>query len=188
MDVREAIQSRRSIRKFKQQSIEKEKIQLILDSGRLAPTGHNTQPGRYIVVDDPHQIGKIAAACNHQPFVAKAPLLIVLLGDLSCRVKGMDEGADVLDAQFSGPREKIIRDAAIVGDHLALQAQELGLGVCWVGDYEQLPMRQALQSPPSHYIVVIFAMGYPDEDPSPRPRRPLNELVYHNVYGQVENS
>ncbi len=183
MDVREAVLTRRSIRRFRQQPVEDEKIQIILDSGRRAPTGHNTQPGRFIVIDDLDQIRKVGEACNNQPFVTRAPLLIVLLGDLACRNKDAVADSEILDPVFADQREKIIRDTAIVGDHMALQAHALGLGVCWVGDFEQLPMRAVLSSPASHYILAIFAMGYPDEDPAPRPRKALDDCVFYNRYG-----
>ena len=184
MDVREAILTRRSIRKYKMQPVEQDKIQTILDSGRRAPTGHNTQPGRFVVVEDPDQIRKIGAACNNQPFVTRAPLLIVLLGDLSCRKKEAGLHDDILDPVYTDQREKVIRDTTIVGDHMALQAHALGLGVCWVGDFEQIPMRAVLESPASHYILAIFAIGYPDEEPGPRPRKEIHDLVSYNTFGQ----
>ncbi len=188
MSVREAIETRRSVRKYKKTSVEKDKVEMILDSARLAPTGHNTQPGRYMVVDDPDQIERIAAACNHQSFVAHAPLLIVLLADLAGRVKDAQLDTEVMDPVYSEQREKVIRDTAIAGSFLMLQAHDLGLGICWVGDYEQIPMRKALNSPASHYILGIFAIGYPDEEPAARPRKPLESMLSFQSYGKQDRS
>lgn len=185
MNVREAIESRRSIRKYLPAPVETEKIRLVLDSGRLAPSGHNTQPSRFLVLRDPEIIAKVGAACNHQPFVMKAPLLIVVLGDLKCRYQGAGDPVDILDDRFTDERQRIIRDCTIAGQTMILQAWDLGLGTCWVGDFEQLPMRLVLGVPADHFILSILVMGYPAESPNPRPRRALAEIVYEGSFGQA---
>lgn len=177
MKVREATQDRRSIRKYKDIPVEKDKIEIMLDSARLAPSGSNTQPARWMVIQNRHTIQRICKACRDQPFVKDAPLVLVLLGDLSCRVKDAEGEMDVLSDQYQQERERIIRDCAISGQQMVLQAFELGIGTCWVGDFTQPSMRKALNIPSDHYVLAIFTAGYPDEKPSPRQRHSLKSVV-----------
>ena len=184
MDVRETIVSRRSIRTFADTPVEEELLHRVLDSARLAPSGNNTQPWRFIVVRSRSQRENIEAVCNNQKWMLSAPVFIVCCADLSVRQKHSAE--TVIDETSPGKAVKqIIRDTAIAVEHLVLQAEACGLGTCWVGDFLQKDIRPVLGIPGNHYVVAVIPIGYAAETPSPRPRKPLDTLLFHESWGKT---
>ncbi len=175
-----AIDARRSIRKYKNQEVEEEKINELLESARLAPSGSNTQPSHFIVVRSNENREKIARVSHNQKWMLTAPVHIVCIADLGCRIK---------ESHFSinenSPQEEvkqIIRDTSIAIEHIALQAVELGLGTCWVAWYTQEEFRPILNIPEDKYVVCVLTVGYPDEAPNYRPRKLLKEIVHYEKW------
>ena len=156
MDVREAIQKRRSIRRFKPDTVSDELIQQLLESARLAPSGSNTQPWRFIVIKDAETRQKLQTASYNQRHVGQAPVIIACCADIKAFGE-FPERIDELIAAGALPaktREVFVpslkkggmsadikwhlliaatgnTDIAI--EHMVLQAVELGLGTCWYG-------------------------------------------------------
>jgi len=186
MDVQEAITARRSIRKYEDRPVEDEKLRLLLEAARLAPSGSNTQPTGLIVIRSPEQRQAVSLACNNQKFIATAPVLIAVLGDLKCRVDGRGQTLDINATRFTDERQRIIRDCAIAGEQIVLQAEELGLGTCWVADFIQEEIRRVLGAPSDQYVLAVIAVGYPAEAPAARRRKALTEMVWHELFGQKE--
>ncbi len=186
MEVREAIQSRRSIRKYQNRPVEAEKLTMLLDSAHLAPSGKNAQPCSFIVIQDPAQRQAVYNTCGRYDYLLEVPLLIALVGDLKSRVKAESKPMDIMAEQYTEERHRIIRDCAIAGDHLVQQAQELGLGTIWVGNFTQEAIRETLRAPKDNYVLALLAIGYPAESPEPRPRKPVADTVYYDYYGQRE--
>jgi len=175
-----AIEARRSIRKYKNQEVEEEKIIELLESARLAPSGSNTQPSHFIVVKSKENREKIAKVSHNQKWMLTAPVHIVCVADLQCRIK---EGH--ISINELSPEEEvkqIIRDTAIAIEHIALQAVESGLGTCWVAWYTQEEFRPVLNIPEDKYVVCVLTVGYPDEAPNPRPRKSLKEIVHYEQW------
>lgn len=185
MKVKDAIESRRSIRKYEDRPVEEEKINLLLEAARLAPSGSNTQPTSLIVIRDPEQRQAVSEVCDKQPFIAAAPVLIAVLGDLECRVDGHGQTLDINATRFTDERQRIIRDCAIAGEHIVLQAQELDLGTCWVAEFVQEEIRRVLRAPADHYVLAIIAVGYPAEIPERRKRKPLSGMVWYERFGRT---
>jgi nitroreductase len=180
MDVVEAIGRRRSIRKYASEPLEPGTLVELLDAARHAPSGNNTQPWRFLVIEEPGQRRHLARACHDQQWMATAPVHIVVGADLGIRTAA----AGRFDEETPGMEAKrVIRDTAIAVDHLMLRAVELGLGTCWIGWYLQDDIRPLLGIPESVFVLGVIVVGRPLEQPPPRPRRPLAELVYAGTWG-----
>ena len=116
------IEMRRSIRKYIDKPVEDEKIAEILESARLAPSGNNTQPWQYIVVKSEEMKQKIMEASNNQKWMMTAPVFIVSVADVRCRIK---EDISINDNSSQDEVKRIIRDTAISTGYMLLQANNL---------------------------------------------------------------
>lgn len=173
MNMKE-IAARRSVRRYTDCPVERKLILKILEAARLAPSGSNTQPWRFIVVESPELKRRIVRADHNQEWMLTAPVFLVCTGDLHCRV----ENPGPVNEDSGLPELKqVIRDTAIAVGYLLLEAEYLGLSTCWTGWYDQEEMHRALDLPPETYIAGVVTLGYGAEQPAPRPRKPLKELV-----------
>lgn len=175
------IRTRRSIRDYTDKPVEDEKILQLLESARLAPSGSNTQPWHFIVVKSESGREMLAEASHKQKWMFSAPVLIVCVGDIRCRIK---DDADI-SLNENSPQEElkqIIRDMSISVGHMMLEAQSLGLGTCWVAWFTQENIRPLLNIPEDKYVVGILTVGYAKEAPAARPRRQLEEIVHHEKW------
>ncbi len=179
MELEKVIAQRRSIRKFLDKPVEREKINMCLEAARLAPSACNSQPWHYVVLDDPKTK---ADFCNEvftgvykmSQWAAKAPVLIAVVsdrGNFTSRV-----------GNFFRKTEFFLVDQGISGEHLVLRAHDLGLGTCWIGWLNSDKAAQFLHLPKGKKIEHLFALGYPAEDPAPRPRAALTEIVSYNKF------
>jgi nitroreductase len=175
------IEMRRSIRKYIEKTVENEKITEILESGRLAPSGNNSQPWRYIVVKSDEMRQKVMEASHNQKWMLTAPVFIVCVADVRCRIK---EDIDVYldDNSPQDEVKRIIRDTSISVGYMLLQASNLGLGTCWVGDFTQKEIRPVLNIPSDKYVVGVITIGYPNENPKARPRKNLEDIVHYECW------
>ena len=206
MDVSEVIRTRRSIRKFKPDTISDEKIKLLLESARFAPSGTNTQPWRFIVVKDDDTKTKLQKAAHNQRHVKRAPVIIVCCADLKAfkefpvRVDELiasgalpERTRDVFIPYLKKGLDTVTKDAlmvaaaanlAIAVEHIVLQAVEIGLGTCWIRWYEDEKVKEILDMPEHIEVMALLPVGIPDEDPSPRPRLSLDKIVFSEKYGE----
>ncbi len=156
------IAERRSIRKYKDTPVPKEQVELLIKAATLAPSGHNTQPWRFFVIEDEEVRAKAAKADHDQEWLKTVPVLIACVADSTLR-----DDRDMM---------RVVRDTSIAAEHILLQAQHMGLGSCWTGWYEQEDMRQILGVDDTCFVVGVLAVGYADEDPEARPRKDLGEV------------
>ncbi len=172
------IEMRRSIRKYTDKPVEDKKLNEVLESGRLAPSGNNTQPWRYIVVRSEKMRQNVMVASHNQKWMLTAPVFIVCVADIRCRIK---ECIDVYldDNSPEDEVKRIIRDTSISVGYMLLQANNSGLGACWVAEFTQEEIRPVLNIPSDKYVVGVITIGYPDETPKPRPRKKLEDIVYY---------
>ncbi|HII07736.1 MAG TPA: nitroreductase [Methanotrichaceae archaeon] len=164
MDVSEAIQKRRSIRKYQGRQIEEEKLDRVLEAGRLAPSARNLQEWKFVIVRDEARRKRIAEAAKGQTFVGEAPVVIA-----AC--------ATVTDYVMTCGQLTYPIDLAIAVDHMTLKAVEEGLGTCWIGAFYEEEVKKVLNIPPEVRVVALLPIGYPDESPNPRPRKEMEEIV-----------
>ncbi len=165
------LKGRRSIRRYKPDPVPEEMITQILEAGRWAPSASNRQPWTFIVVQDAAMRREVA---QHAAFffirwahVEEAPLLIVLCGD----------------ARNPAYRQYLHEDIGLAGGQMMLQAHALGLGTCWLGGVDKPAIASALGLPPRMEVIGLLTVGFPDEDPPPPDRKPLEEIVHYDMYG-----
>ncbi len=175
MDIFQVIRDRRSIRKYKDLPVERETIEQVLDAARLAPSWKDMQCWRFLVLTEAEQRAAVLEAFpDDNPgkrAIATAPVVIVVCADP--RESGVENGI-----------EYYIADTAIAFEHLCLSAHALGLGSCWMGWYDEAKIKQALHIPDEIRVVGLTPLGYPDQEPKPRPRKQLNEIAFFNTWGE----
>jgi len=173
LDIFQAFRDRRSIRKYKDTPVEREKIGKILDAARLAPSWKNLQCWRFLVLIDAGRRTKVLEAFPDdnpgKKAIAMAPVLIVVCGNPA--ESDVENGIDYF-----------VADVAIAFEHLCLAAHALGLGTCWMGWYNENRIKQALGIPADIRIIGITPLGYPDQEPKPRPRKELSEIVFYDEW------
>ena len=166
MEFAELIQKRYSVRAYKPDPVEEEKLKQVLEAMRLAPTAANRQPFRFIVI---HTKGREAELRRiyHRGWFVQAPLVICACG-VPAQNWVRDDGKNYNDV-----------DVAIAMDHLILAAADQGLGTCWIGAFDSAAAREVLGLPDGVEPVAFTPLGYPADQPGPKERKPLEELVRH---------
>lgn len=199
LTTKEAIERRRSIRKFKQDPIPEKDLMEILNAARLAPSGCNAQPWRFKLVKDNETKIKLSQAAYNQSFIAQAPVVIVCCADLNgylnAKVSGIqdlgkigaveDRIVQILEKRTTnlktvpieniGP--EISLNVAIAVEHMVLRALDFGLGTCWVRLLDTQKINEIFGWDEKIYTVALLPIGYPREDPPPRRRMELNDLL-----------
>lgn len=172
MDFLQLAKKRYSVRRYETRPVEKEKLDRILEAGRVAPTGANRQPHRLIVVQEASGLERLKKAAN----VYGAPLAIIVCADHSVSWKRHYDGKDVADI-----------DSAIVTDHMMLEATELGLGTLWVCHFNPEVLKKEFNIPANVEPMSILGIGYAaDAAQSPdrheRLRLPYEDFVFYESY------
>ena len=175
------IKMRRSIRKYINKSVEDEKIIQLLESARLAPSGSNTQPWHFIIVKSEVTREKLAEVSHNQKWMISAPIFIVCVSDIRCRISE-DVGISLNEDSPQEELKQIIRDTAISIGHILLEADNLGLGTCWVAWFIQEEIRPILNIPADKYVVGIITLGYANEEPKARPRKKIEEIAHYESW------
>ena len=174
MDVFQAINDRRSIRKYKDVPVEWEKVGQVLEAARLAPSWKNMQCWRFLVLNSPAKKDALLSAFPEEnpgkKAIAQAPVAIVVC-------------ADPDQSEVENGIEYYIADTAIAFEHICLAAHELGLGTCWMGWYDEAAVKEKLGIPAGIRVVGVTPLGYPDQEPRQRPRKDLTEIAYYNDWG-----
>ena len=203
LTTKEAIENRRSIRKFKPDPIPEEHITALIDAARLAPSGCNAQPWRFKVVQDSETKRKLAQAAYDQSFLAQAPVVLVCCADVKGYLKGTVSGIQEL-GQTGSIDDRIVKillrrtsqmdtqmkvmskeqlgarmafNIAIAVEHIVLRALDFGLGTCWVRLIEEQKVREIFGWDDNLFVVALLPIGYPGESPVPRKRLPIQALI-----------
>ncbi len=199
LTTKEAIEKRRSIRKFKSDPIPQEHITALLDSARLAPSGSNSQPWRFKVVHDRDTRLQLAQASYKEPFIAEAPVVFVCCIDLKSFIDGTVSGIQDLGriGAVQGRIVKIIADRteryspvdieeltprialnlAIAVEHIVLRALDFGLGSCWIRLLNGKAIKEIFGWGRNIHVVALLPVGYPAESPPPRRRLKIEEIL-----------
>lgn len=175
------IENRRSIRKYKDKKVESQKLMQLIESARLAPSGSNTQPWHFIIVESEETKMKLTIADHNQLWMMTAPVFIVVVADIRCRISG---DVDLrIDENSPEPEVKqIIRDTAIAIEHILLEAESLALSTCWTAWFKQDDIRPILGIPEDKFVCGIITVGYGDEQPAQRPRHALEDIVRYEKW------
>lgn len=178
MEFMDLVLKRRSIRKYKADSVPEEKLKYVLETARIAPSWGNRQCWRYIIVTDeplrkkiierappPHAEGR---PIRPRDWAAQAPIIIVGCADPT--KSGDKEG-----------KPYYLLDMGISMEHLILAAAEQGLGTCWIGGgFDETVVKEALGIPKGIRVVALTPLGYPDEVTEPKPRKTIEEITSRN--------
>jgi nitroreductase len=181
MDLYDAIAARKSVRKYRPDAVPEAVLERVLDAGRLAPSGHNRQPWRFVVVREEGRRKALAdAAASHNAFIAEAPVVLAFLGLLAY------DGAPAPGDQTRGTWtwDMYIRyNVSIAGAYVTLAAAAEGLGTCWINNYDEDLVREILKIPEGYALVCLMTLGYAAEEPRPKPRLPLAEIRFDEEVG-----
>ena len=171
MDFYDAVKTRRSYRIFKADIPEDEKVERILNSGRLAPTWANTQCVSYIVVQKPENVKAVWEAVGQAQKFAQAPMFIV--GVVSEKASGTNSNGE----KYYGV------DFGICFEHLILAATAEGLGTCWIGWFNEGKVKLALGIPEDYKVMGITPLGYPVKPKGEiTERKSLDKIVHYEKF------
>jgi len=164
MDFFELVQKRYSVRAYKPDPVEDDKLGQVLEAARLAPTASNRQPFQIIVIHTAGRETELRRIYGKSWF-AQAPLLIAI-----CAIPAQSwirrDGKNYADV-----------DVTIATDHLILAATNLGLGTCWVAAFDPAAAREVLHLPADVEPIAFTPLGYPADQPGAKERKVLSELV-----------
>ncbi|MBE3140738.1 MAG: nitroreductase family protein [Thermoplasmata archaeon] len=177
--ILELIISRQSDRKYSDKPVEKEKLDRIIEAGRMAPSACNAQPWKFIVVTEPMLISKIAEAASAKligmnTFVAQAPVQLIVVREkpnMSSKVGGTIKNKD-----YS------LIDIGIASENICLQARAEGIGSCIIGWFDEKMLRKLLAIPRSKRVELIITIGYSLSDHREKKRKPPEETISYNKY------
>ncbi len=188
MEVLETIRKRRSIRQYKSDPVDDETLKKILESARWAPSWKNTQCWRFIVVRDSNLKAAIADCLIKSKrgdtlvdnagtkAIKQAPILIVACAELG--KTGLNAGVFATDKG-----DWYMFDTALAMQNLVLAAQAMGLGTVHLGLFDAKKVAKILEVPEGFCVVSMTPLGYPDEQPTARPRKELSEIVFYDKFG-----
>lgn len=204
METIDAMKARRSIRRFKPDPVSDEIVKELLEAARLAPSGVNCQPWRFVVVKSQEGKNKLSEA-TPLPFVTEAPVVLVCCIEMQATGKEqtyvrakelLDSGAfqgtplENLDPEAYASRRQMDESAAksylslntaIAIEHIALRAADLGLGTCWVMMMDPKKIKAAFELEENLQVMALMPVGYPEKLPLPRPRLSLEDILIKTV-------
>ncbi|KZX10298.1 nitroreductase family protein [Methanobrevibacter filiformis] len=167
MDFFDIIKERYSVRGYKPDEVEKEKLDKVLEAGIIAPTGVNFQPFKIFVIDTKKNKEALEKIYPQKWFV-EAPLVLCVAADKSKAWNRPWDGKNIADI-----------DATIVMDHIILAATALGLGTCYIAAFKKYAAIKFLDLDEEYEPVLFTPLGYPDVERTDRPRKSVNELVVY---------
>ena len=173
MNLLEIIKNRRSIRVFKKQDIPPDIIEKLLEAARWAPSAGNVQPWAFVVVSSQKMKQSLSMAAFGQKTLEEASVVIVVCAD------------EKLAEQSYGVRGKslfCIQDTAAAIQNILLTAYSLGLGSCWIGAFKEDEIKKAIKAPKEMRPIAMIPIGYPNEAPSARSRRPVSEIMHKETF------
>ncbi|HDI02679.1 MAG TPA: nitroreductase family protein [Candidatus Aenigmarchaeota archaeon] len=174
MDVFEAIRGRRSIRNYEDKPVEPEKIGMLLEACRWAPSAGNRQPWEVIVVDDPEIIERLARASLDQMWMTTAPVILAMCMNMNILKGTYGERSEMYALESMG----------MAIQNIMLTAYSLGLGTCCVAAFEEDEVMEILNCLKIIKPVALITVGYPAEEPPAPERDDITSFSYYNSYGK----
>jgi nitroreductase len=199
LTTKEAIEKRRSIRRFRPDTVPDDVLVELLNAARLAPSGSNAQPWRFKIIKDRDIREKLVKAAYDQSFIAEAPVVLVCCADIGSYLNGVASGLQDLGRigavedrighivlerthrmkalSYDQFGQRIAFNVAIAIEHIVLRAMDFGLGTCWVRLIDEQEIRAIFGWGETVSVVALLPVGYPDESPAPRKRRTVEEVL-----------
>ncbi len=173
MDLLEIIRNRRSIRSYKKRDLPQDIIEKLLEAARWAPSAGNVQPWGFVVASSRKIKQSLSMAAFGQKDLEEASVVIVVCAD------------EKLAEQSYGVRGKslfCLQDTAAAIQNIMLTAYSLGLGSCWIGAFKEDEIRQVIKAPKEMRPIALIPVGYPNEAPPARSRRPVGEIMHKETF------
>ena len=164
MDVFTAISQRSSVRAYKPTHVEEDKLRKILEAARLSPSASNRQDWKFVVAKNRETKKKLAQAAFGQSFIGEAPVVIVACGTEPKAMMACGQPTHTVNV-------------SIACTYMILEAYELGLGTCWIGAFNENEVKEILNIPRHVRAVAMTPVGYPDEPPSKKSRKSLDQII-----------
>ena len=164
MDVKDAITSRNSIRRYTESVIPEEELSDLFRALQMAPSASNGQNWEFVFVGDRGLKKRLVSACSNQKFVGECSYFIAGLSDPAFKWHMVD--------------------ITIAMTNFTLQAVELGYGTCWVGAFDEMMVKEVLGVPENRKVVICMAFGKADMKAVPRDRKPIDTFVFLDRYGR----
>lgn len=189
--VIQQLKERKSVRVFTDRQIAPAEVSAILEAAVNAPTAGNQQLYTIINVTDPRLKEQLAESCDHQPFIAKAPLVLVFCADCRKWYKAfLEYGCDPRKPGV-GDLLLAVSDTNIAAQNAVVAAQSLGIGSCYIGDIMENAeqQRQILSLPPYVFPAAMLVFGYPTPEQLERQKPPRSEMdciVHENGYRDMD--
>ncbi len=174
------IQKRRSVRRYADRPIPRADLLKCIEAARLAPSACNSQPWKFIVIDEPELKGRVAekifsGVYAMNKFAKAAPVLVAVVSE---KMKFLATvGSQVRDTRY------YLIDIGIACEHFILQAQELGVGSCWIGWFNEKALKKELKLPNDKKVDIVIALGYPPEEKRvSKTRKEIKDISDFNAY------
>jgi len=185
VDFFKVVESRRSIRRFKNQEVPNKLMEKVLNSGKMAPSGGNMQPWEFIIVKEKYIISKIIESTfvgfqkkcrSKQDWIGTASLLIIVCADLKRTVSRYSEMG----------KEIALLDTAASIENILLASTALGLGCCWVSGFDKQKLSVILKLPRLIVPIAILPLGYPEDIPASPHKFSLKEIIHFERFGNQD--
>jgi len=177
MNLHEIFEKRQSNRKYSDRPVKKEDLLLCLDAARLAPSALNAQAWKFIVIDEPElkkNIAELAHSLGMNKFAVQAPVIIACVIEKPRITSYL--GEIIQDKDYR------MLDLGIAIENICLQATELGLGTCIMGWFNETKAKALLGVPHAKRMPILITLGYSEDKPTVRHRKPLEKIVSYNKY------
>ncbi|MFH0761934.1 MAG: nitroreductase family protein [Bacteroidota bacterium] len=177
MEFSELVKIRQSDRKYSDKPVEKEKIQECIETARLSPSAHNSQPWKFVIIDDfnlKEQIAGCAASMGMNSFAYQAPVMIAVVLEKMNLATTM--GSVIKDKEFS------LMDIGIAVGQFCLQAADIGLGTCIIGWFDEKNVKKLLHVDRNKRIPLLISLGYSNSPTRNKVRKPIGEMSSWNRY------
>ena len=173
MDLLDAVAKRRSIRIYKKQDLPPGIIEKLLEAARHAPSAGNVQPWEFVVASTQKTKRDLSNAAFGQKDLQEASIVIVVCADEKRAAENYGDRGRTLYC---------LQDTAAAIQNILLTACSLGLGSCWIGAFKEDEIRKVINAPKDMRPVALIPVGYPNEAPEARPRRPIGEIMHKETF------
>ena len=173
MNVLEAIRGRRSVRAYISREVPEHLVSELIEAACWAPSAGNIQPWEFIVIRNSETKLELVRAALGQSFIAQAPVVVVVCAN---ERRSAERYGDRGSSLFC------IQDTAAAIQNMLLTAHSFGLGTCWIGAFQEDRARQILNIPEEARPIAMVPIGYPAQNPQPRPKRPQDRTIHHETY------
>ncbi|MDD4005372.1 MAG: nitroreductase family protein [Elusimicrobiaceae bacterium] len=179
VELLNVVMQRRSVRKYKSDPVGRDLVNSCIEAARLAPSACNSQPWKFVVLDEPARLAEFAGGVfeglySMTAFAGKAPVLVAIVSEKSNVTAWI--GNQVQQTTFR------LVDIGIACENFVLQAQSLGLGTCILGWFNAKKAAEMLGCPAGKKVELLISLGYPDEAPAPRPRKAIEAMSSYGKY------